>query len=100
MSIKKLSDVCPLCERKIPDKCGNRHHLVPKLKGGTLCPTEMMHVICHSKLHSIFTEGELARDYNTVDKLLENEEIAKFVKWVQKRPDSFSDHNKQHSRKR
>lgn len=95
-----MNDICPLCERNIPLGIGTRHHLIPKLKGGTLGPKELMHQICHSKIHSIFTEGELAKDYNTVDKLLENEEIAKFVKWVQKRPDSFSDHNKQHSRKR
>ena len=95
-----MTDICPLCEREIPAKCGNKHHLVPKLKGGTLGPTEMMHVICHSKIHSIFTEGELAHDYNTVDKLLENEEIAKFVKWIQKKPDNFKDSNIMHTRKR
>ena len=91
---------CPLCNRSLPDNIATKHHLVPKLKGGLNGHTEMMHKICHSKIHSVFTEGELAKEYNTVDKLLDNEEIAKFVGWVRKQPDSFDDGNKMHRRKR
>ena len=93
-------NICPLCERIIPARCGTKHHLVPRLKGGLNGDKELMHTICHSKIHSYFTEGELANFYNTVDKLLENNEIANFVKWIKNKPANFNDSNKQHRRKR
>jgi protein-arginine kinase len=37
---------------------------------------------CHSKIHSVFTEKELEREYNTLEKLQAHPEIAKFIKWV------------------
>lgn len=58
-----------------------------------------MHRICHSKIHSYFTESELARSYNTVDRLLEHEEIRRFVRWVRTKPNGFSDSNRSHKRK-
>ena len=70
------------------------------MKGGLNGEKELMHKICHSKIHSYFTEGELAKIYNTVDKLLEHEEISKFVEWIKTKPDCFEDSNKQHKRKR
>lgn len=39
---------------------------------------------CHSTLHSIFTEMELAKQYNTVDKLLSDDRLYKFAKWINK----------------
>ena len=85
--------VCPLCDRPIPPNQESKHHLTPKLKGGKHGPIAVMHTICHSKIHSVFTEAELARHYDTVEALLEHEEIAKFVRWVQKRPPEFKSRN-------
>ena len=85
--------ICPLCGRPIPPALESRHHLVPKLKGGKHGPVAVMHVICHSKIHSLFSEAELARHYSTVESLLENDEIAKFVDWVKKRPPEFRSRN-------
>jgi hypothetical protein len=39
---------------------------------------------CHPVIHQYFTHTELARLYNTVDKLLAHEKVAKFVEWVSK----------------
>ena len=72
--------ICPLCGRGIPEHLESRHHLTPKLKGGTRGPVAILHTICHSKIHSLFSEAELAKDYATVEKLLQHEEIARFVK--------------------
>jgi hypothetical protein len=36
----------------------------------------------------------LARIYNTIEKLLEHEEIQKFVRWVQKKPPEFYESNR------
>jgi hypothetical protein len=77
---------CPLCGREIPQGLGSRHHLTPVLKGGKHGPTVLLHDACHTKLHSVFTEAELARKYDTIEKLLQHEEIAKFVSWISRRP--------------
>ena len=91
--------LCPLCGREIPAGHGSRHHLIPVLKGGRGGETVLLHGSCHSKLHSVFTEAQLARDYNTVEKLLTHEEIAKFVRWIQKRPPEFRARNRSIRRK-
>lgn len=86
--------ICPLCERPIPPDMESRHHLVPKLRGGKHGPIAVLHPICHSKVHSVFSETELARTYDTVEKLLKHEEIARFVKWVKKRPPEYRSGNR------
>jgi 5-methylcytosine-specific restriction endonuclease McrA len=88
---------CPLCDRVILPGYGNVHHLVPKLKGGRKGDTAYMHIICHSKLHSLYSEVELATNYNTIELLLQQEAIQKFVKWIKKRPLTFKDSNRQSS---
>jgi hypothetical protein len=86
--------ICPLCERPIPPDLESRHHLVPKLKGGKHGPVAVLHAICHSKIHSVFTEAELARSYHTIEALRKHEKIARFVKWVSKRPPEFRSRNR------
>lgn len=86
--------ICPLCERPIPPELESRHHLIPKLKGGKHEPIAVLHTICHSKVHSLFSEAELARVYNTIEALRENEEIMRFVKWISKRPPEFRSKNR------
>jgi len=86
--------ICPLCERPIPPHLESRHHLVPKLRGGKHGPIAVLHTICHSKIHSVLSETELARNYATVEKLRQHEEIARFVKWVRKRPPEFRSRNR------
>tara|TARA_R110002096_G_scaffold179153_1_gene356098 strand:+ start:7995 stop:8288 length:294 start_codon:yes stop_codon:yes gene_type:complete len=85
---------CPLCGREIPAHLESRHHLTPKLKGGKHGPIAILHTICHGKIHSVLTESELAKNYSTIEALLEHEEIQKFVAWVKKRPIDFRDSNR------
>ena len=93
--------ICPLCKRPIPPELESKHHLIPKLRGGKNGPIAILHTICHGKIHSVFTETELARNYATVELLLEHEEIQKFVKWVRKRPPEYrSSIRGNHRRKR
>jgi hypothetical protein len=82
-------EICPLCGRGIPLEQRELHHLVPKLKGGKV--TQSVHSICHRQIHALFSEAELARRYNTIEALLEHEEIRKFVDWVRKKPDDFNE---------
>ncbi len=46
---------------------------------------------CHSAVHRIHTEMELATEYNTVDKLFADDEVLKFGKWASKqRPGKYA----------
>ncbi|MEL6411428.1 MAG: HNH endonuclease [Pseudomonadota bacterium] len=91
--------ICPLCRRVIPpDALQSQHHLVPKLKGGKGGPTVLMHQICHNEIHATLTEAELARDYANVEALRAHPRLAKFIKWVSKRPPGF--HSKTSGKRR
>jgi hypothetical protein len=37
---------------------------------------------CHRKIHQTFTEAELEREYPTVEALVSDPEIGRFVAWV------------------
>ncbi|WP_420862051.1 HNH endonuclease [Algirhabdus cladophorae] len=82
--------LCPLCLRPIPPNVPqSQHHLIPKLKGGKHGPTVLMHHICHKEVHSTLSEAELAREFNTPEALRGHPRLAKFAKWVAKRPPEF-----------
>ncbi|MEO0773531.1 MAG: HNH endonuclease [Pseudomonadota bacterium] len=82
--------ICPLCGRPIPpDVRQSQHHLIPKLKGGKGGPVVLLHQICHNEIHATLTEAELARDYSTVEALRAHPRLAKFIRWVAKRPPEF-----------
>lgn len=82
--------ICPLCLRPIPAHAPQSlHHLIPKLKGGKGGPTVLLHHICHKEVHAALSEAELARSYNTPEALRAHPELAKFLKWVAKRPPEF-----------
>ncbi len=89
---------CPLCERKIPQSQRDAHHLIPKSKGGR--HTEYLHRICHRQIHALFTETELARQFNSVEALLAHPDVAVFVAWVKTKPDSFMERTRKSQRLR
>jgi len=90
---------CPLCGRPlVPGPSVNEHHMVPRSHRGR--DTVTMHRICHSKIHTVFSERELASYYHTVERLLEHEEIRKFVSWVRKKDPEYFDRNHAPSRRR
>lgn len=90
---------CPLCQRELIDGPSvDKHHLIPKSLGGK--EVFLLHKICHRKIHSLFSERELKKQYNTFEALLKHEEIIKFVQWVQKKPAEFMDKNITANRKK
>lgn len=85
---------CELCGRI--NEC-NEHHLIPKKnhknkwfkkkyskeeleKTILICKDD-----CHKNIHNIIqNEKELGKYYNTIEKLLNNEKINNYVKWIKK----------------
>lgn len=83
---------CALCQRElISGPSIDEHHLIPKLKGGKKGPKVTIHKVCHRFIHATFTEGELARTYNTIEVLLSHESIQKFVRWIAKKQPDYMD---------
>jgi hypothetical protein len=82
------ADLCPLCGRPLGDGPNvDRHHVIPKSEGGR--QTVRMHRICHLKIHSLFDERELAREFADIERLRAHPEIRRFIEWVRRRPPHF-----------
>lgn len=96
---KEILGLCGLCGRDlIAGPSVNRHHLVPKTFGGK--EAVWIHRVCHSKIHSLFSERELLKLYHNFEALLRHEEIIKFVKWVRKKDPEYYSKNKRAQRRR
>lgn len=73
---------CGLCEREVQHT--SRHHLVPREEGGRYGPVVDLCQPCHSTVHLLLTNRELARRYNTVESLRRAEELQKYLYWVRR----------------
>ncbi len=81
---------CPICGRPmIAGPSVDEHHWIPKSQGG--CETALLHRVCHRTLHARFSERELARDYATAEAVRADPQMAKFIRWVRKRPPEYMD---------
>ncbi|MEO0412539.1 MAG: HNH endonuclease [Pseudomonadota bacterium] len=83
---KFSENVCALCGRPLGTR-REAHHLVPKSKGGR--ETVLLHPICHRKIHTVFTNADLARMSGELDQIKQSTEMAKFLRWIAKRPPDF-----------
>ena len=71
------------------------HHLVPKLKCKNkykqIRNDDSNHIMicrqCHDFLHATYDESELRDNLNTLEKILADEKIIKFINWRKKHPD-------------
>ena len=75
-----------------------RHHLVPRSRGGRV--SEPVHRICHRKIHSLWSETELARGLASWEALRAAPELAAFLAWVRRRPPEFVSRTKTAKRRR
>lgn len=87
------TDACELCDRSwIPL---SYHHLIPRfvhekaVRRGWHRREDLQNVAwlcgaCHRFVHQFKTHEELARDYYTVERLLEEEEVQRWAAWVGK----------------
>lgn len=89
-SVQEEQARCVLCGRSIPPGAkSSRHHLVPRLKGGTHLGTVRLHQICHSAIHARYTEAEIARRLADPAALRDDPELSRFITWVRTKPDDF-----------
>jgi hypothetical protein len=62
----------------------DRHHWRPKSRGGTAAA--YLHRTCHRKLHSLFTDKELAADLANLEEVRRHPGMKKFISWVRRQP--------------
>ncbi len=89
---------CELCGR--PEQL-TKHHLIPRMRhrnkriqkqfNRTELHSRILWVCrpCHSHIHNVLTEHELANVYNTRDILLNHPAIQRFIVWIQNKPVGF-----------
>ena len=83
---------CPLCQRSdIPEEMMQKHHLQTRRKDKQ--DTQFLCKDCHKTIHGLFTNTQLRGlqlGVNTVEGLLENEQIQKALVFIRKQtPGSF-----------
>ena len=73
---------CALCGRLTPARYAEKHHLVPRSKGGT----ETIDVCnaCGDQVHRLFSNKELAERFHTVAALKSDPRMQKWIRWVRK----------------
>lgn len=80
---------CSICQRDTPEEFLEKHHLVPRSKHGSNIPGIIVCSSCGDQLHQLFTNKQLAKEYNTIEKLLSSEKIQTWIKWIQNKPNDF-----------
>ena len=78
---------CQLCGREV--NYITIHHLIPKEEGGSNGPTAALCQPCHSTIHHHFSNVELAKSYNTVEKIRDHDRMTKYLKWIRKTDKEF-----------
>jgi 5-methylcytosine-specific restriction protein A len=71
---------CALCGRNI--SMLTYHHLIPKQKGGKYTDTVPLCQPCHTTIHLTFSNRDLAREYNSIEKLQSAAPLQKYLQWI------------------
>lgn len=97
----EIIGTCPICDRgMVAGISSDEHHWIPKAKGGRKGKKSLVHRICHSKIHSLWSERELAKTYNNPEIIKAAPEMQEFLNWTKgKRPDFYVP-TKMHNRRR
>ncbi len=77
---------CQLCDRDLEKL--TVHHLVPRqtVKRKQAAPGETIDICsaCHRQIHSLYSNKELAKNLNTIEKLQAEPKMQKFLTWIKK----------------
>ena len=81
-----MPTTCELCLRVVPDEriddpeVVQEHHLIPENRGES--PTVTLCRPCHDQIHAVFTNDELAAEYDTIEALREADRLAGYIEWI------------------
>lgn len=76
---------CPVCGRPMyQGDSVDRHHWQPKSRGGR--KAAYLHRTCHRKLHSLFSDRELAEHFATPNQVRAHPQMQAFIQWVRRQP--------------
>lgn len=75
---------CELCNRK--DVLTTVHHLIPREKGGNYGAKANLCIPCHKQIHALFPNEQLAGELYTIERLQNEEQMEKYLKWIKKQP--------------
>ncbi|MFC4519287.1 HNH endonuclease [Cupriavidus pinatubonensis] len=90
---------CPLCGRElVAGPSTDLHHPVPRSHGGR--DTVPMHRVCHQKIHSVFTEAELAAGFHDWEALRRHPAMADFIRWIARKPPEYYDRSRHTNERR
>lgn len=76
---------CKICER--PTDKIYKHHLIPRVKGGTRGETIECCKTCSRQVHMLFSENELAK--MTLGELLSTDQMKEYLKWIRNKKGNF-----------
>jgi 5-methylcytosine-specific restriction protein A len=86
-----MTGTCQLCDRE--NLFLTKHHLIPRGRHnkrvkrdneGNEKNTTPMCRSCQNQIHSLFTNKQLERDFNTIEMLKANEDVQRWIKWIRK----------------
>jgi hypothetical protein len=85
-----MKDKCALCEREECEVTG--HHLIPRMRHNKKVKREVAPEVrnfktpfcrpCHDQVHALFTEKQLEREFNSIEKLLAHPDVCKWLAWI------------------
>lgn len=78
---------CELCKREGVPKV-TEHHLVPREEGGKDGEVAWLCENCHKQIHALYTNKELAVRLSTLNRLENDDNIIKYLKYIRKQPAS------------
>lgn len=77
--------MCSICRRSINDEdYVEKHHLIPVVKKGKNKETIKVCIDCGDQLHKLFSVNELKDELSSLDAILNNERVKKWIKWIKK----------------
>lgn len=76
--------ICELCNREVPFI--TEHHLIPKERGGKHYDTAKFCKMCHTQIHALYSNRELAARLFSIRRLQSDDGIKKYLNFIKKMP--------------
>lgn len=65
----------------------DKHHFVPKSRGGR--EQMLIHRVCHNKIHSLWSNKELEREFSDPDTIKNHPMMQDFLTFIRKKDPEF-----------